>query len=164
MSGGLRISCFDACALQEDDLAAAGVVAHRVGFQSTSSVWRTTRGFDMAVPSFINFNPRPPCGGRPLLYLRQPAQKNFNPRPPCGGRRPALMRPAIKEVFQSTSSVWRTTWVTKAAQANNRNFNPRPPCGGRQRSRKGRAPAAHFNPRPPCGGRPYAPPCRAGHV
>lgn len=42
MSGGLRISCFDACALQEDD---------------TRRFWTKPLG--------RYFNPRPPCGGRP---------------------------------------------------------------------------------------------------
>ena len=37
---------------------------------------------------FINFNPRPPCGGRPATTrpISRPT-RNFNPRPPCGGRR-----------------------------------------------------------------------------
>ena len=57
-----------------------------------------------------NFNPRPPCGGRPLSVISSrrtpiisihvlrveddartpqisPCSLNFNPRPPCGGRR-----------------------------------------------------------------------------
>ena len=34
---------------------------------------------------------------------------NFNPRPPCGGRRgPSRTSPCVV-IFQSTSSVWRTT-------------------------------------------------------
>ena len=35
----------------------------------------------------LNFNPRPPCGGRPHDYkLSALRDTNFNPRPPCGGR------------------------------------------------------------------------------
>ena len=93
----------------EDDLLIVAVLCTRTKFQSTSSVWRTTRragprtwsaGISIHVlrveddaqsrPSHLecrNFNPRPPCGGRPADD-RQAA---------CGGR------------FQSTSSVWRTT-------------------------------------------------------
>ena len=34
---------------------------------------------------------------------------NFNPRPPCGGRRVPLNVEKVTALFQSTSSVWRTT-------------------------------------------------------
>ena len=34
------------------------------GFQSTSSVWRTTLRISNSTRSLSNFNPRPPCGGR----------------------------------------------------------------------------------------------------
>ena len=44
-----------------------------------------------------------PCAPR----TEQPAY--FNPRPPCGGRRIPRKGTTNKEVFQSTSSVWRTT-------------------------------------------------------
>ena len=56
----------------------------------------------------------------------------FNPRPPCGGRPPD--GPASErrlKVFQSTSSVWRTTCSQGKDQAEKHYFNPRPPCGGR---------------------------------
>ncbi len=87
MSGGLRISCFDACALQEDD---------------TRRFWTKPLG--------RYFNPRPPCGGRPVSYVdRKTAQQNFNPRPPCGGRLSKETGKPWAGVFQSTSSVWRTT-------------------------------------------------------
>ena len=33
-----------------------------------------------------DFNPRPPCGGRPGLFGRYHDIAYFNPRPPCGGR------------------------------------------------------------------------------
>lgn len=68
MSGGLRISCFDACALQEDD---------------TRRFWT------------------------------KPLGRYFNPRPPCGGRRGELLEQAADKLFQSTSSVWRTTAKTE---------------------------------------------------
>ena len=79
-----------------------------------------------------HFNPRPPCGGRhgislflvtissisihvlrveddfPLKPLPMP-HLNFNPRPPCGGRPTNIMINIHFCLFQSTSSVWRTT-------------------------------------------------------
>ena len=81
-----------------------------------------------------HFNPRPPCGGRPSLanarallakisirvlrveddkYRRAASipSRHFNPRPPCGGRREDCMVDEQGNVFQSTSSVWRTIIV-----------------------------------------------------
>ena len=168
-------------------------------FQSTSSVWRTTianrqiaqtstisihvlRVEDDASSNMVNnvdedFNPRPPCGGRPqaaeadaqetLISIhvlrveddRLPSfapllEGYFNPRPPCGGRRIVQMQHSMFQQFQSTSSVWRTTetgenrrelWaisihvlrVEDDKRAAHRAmdeiyFNPRPPCGGRR--------------------------------
>ena len=37
--------------------------------------------------TFTHFNPRPPCGGRPVDPPPLCAIRYFNPRPPCGGRR-----------------------------------------------------------------------------
>ena len=122
-------------------------------FQSTSSVWRTT----------------PHCGYcGPLL-------RYFNPRPPCGGRPVKAGRIIDNGQFQSTSSVWRTTLITstrgKRAHISIHvlrvedddfveivkeilpYFNPRPPCGGRRKPYAGYSAAPDFNPRPPCGGR-----------
>ena len=144
-------------------------------FQSTSSVWRTTpevrkethvvdisihvlRVEDDPPPTkeggpHADFNPRPPCGGRPLTIASDTgpqaisihvlrveddrtagagnhAHANFNPRPPCGGRH------------------------TRCKNQNQRqHFNPRPPCGGRLYARRNGVKIRYFNPRPPCGGR-----------
>ena len=214
-------------------------------FQSTSSVWRTTPcGLSVIVESSISihvlrveddnggmldsasssdFNPRPPCGGRPhaLASLcrrgrfqstssvwrttRRPAGQrvaagisihvlrveddphklfclvlcsDFNPRPPCGGRPSAQTLLASHLSFQSTSSVWRTTPGAQPLATTPGYFNPRPPCGGRRFTSSLSPPAGefqstssvwrttrnvgvldfnhpYFNPRPPCGGRRY---------
>ncbi len=58
----------------------------------------------------MDFNPRPPCGGRPVACRSVRGQGiDFNPRPPCGGR---LVEYDI-------------------AALDRQDFNPRPPCGGR---------------------------------
>ena len=131
MSGGLRISCFDACALQEDD---------------TRRFWTKPLG--------RYFNPRPPCGGRrpnstytwdnckiSIHVLRveddmflDSSELNsiyFNPRPPCGGRPHLTPHGYLFYQFQSTSSVWRTTSAPPCMVPKCSYFNPRPPCGGR---------------------------------
>ena len=126
-------------------------------FQSTSPVWRTTLTDRLRPIITINFNPRPPCGGRrgqydiksipkgisihvprvedDLLPLsNQRWKRYFNPRPPCGGRLTQLLRQQFLCQFQSTSPVWRTTqWSIKSDNFMS-NFNPRPPCGGRRRN------------------------------
>ena len=160
----------------EDDIFDTKVNGKTVPFQSTSSVWRTTRGRRISITGFRDFNPRPPCGGRPSYVIL------FHPLP----------------AFQSTSSVWRTTPLTEADarkwaisihvlrveddetghavamsipisihvlrveddrpvgvhRDQQADFNPRPPCGGRRHPRVYVAAYPHFNPRPPCGGRP----------
>ena len=140
------------------------MVTERFGhlvFQSTSSVWRTTHcrqpahlqhvisihvlrvEDDISLCAFFpfrsDFNPRPPCGGRPrICRLRKQyapisihvlrveddgiaiaafaAMGYFNPRPPCGGRRRSSNGPCPMAEFQSTSSVWRTTTPCSAVR------------------------------------------------
>ena len=78
-------------------------------FQSTAPVWgRLQHGGDLGRAAG-NFNPRPPCGGRP--QFRQFAQ-NVTPISIHGPRVGADVAPA-------------------ANAAGAFYFNPRPPCGGR---------------------------------
>ncbi len=103
-----------------------------IRFQSTPPVWGATKSgvSDGCKPPY--FNPRPPCGGRPVRLLGPLwVLLNFNPRPPCGGRRR----------FKSSS------------RTHDFNFNPRPPCGGRLDTFGLYLSIVYFNPRPPCGGR-----------
>ena len=61
-------------------------------------------------PGRGDFNPRPPCGGRPHAPAGYgPGRGDFNPRPPCGGRLYALQRMGGTAVFQSTPPVWGAT-------------------------------------------------------
>ena len=100
-------------------------------FQSTSSMWRTTSAHSKGrnqrpisihvlhvedddfyrVIGFgaVNFNPRPPCGGRRIQRQDRQGHYDFNPRPPCGGRRSDIFPIPRFCLFQSTSSMWRTT-------------------------------------------------------
>ena len=101
-----------------------------------------------------NFNPRTPCGVRPirgdcpvfhnfisihaplagcdeLRDLQSVTERDFNPRTPCGVRpRCPSMRP-------------RPAY-----------FNPRTPCGVRRFPSSARSTESNFNPRTPCGVRP----------
>ena len=79
---------------------------------------------------------------------------NFNPRPPRGGRPEVALRIATPITFQSTSSARRTTrWQIRYADYP-ADFNPRPPRGGRPFSLEiSSGVIVDFNPRPPRGGR-----------
>ena len=78
-------------------------------FQSTSPVRGTTPPAGIPASSDIDFNPRPPCGGRPLFLLYEVLRHDFNPRPPCGGRRTHRKSSPLLLLFQSTSPVRGTT-------------------------------------------------------
>ena len=100
-------------------------------FQSTPSVGRATVTGETDSDLVIDFNPRPPWGGR--RYRRKISCLNchFNPRPPWGGR-PAQGGRKFKSCkFQSTPSVGRATRPNLFRLQYRRNFNPRPPWGGR---------------------------------
>ena len=79
-------------------------------FQSTPSVWRETtsvpsgstvisisihslrvegdgKGVHLDHNAVSDFNPLPPCGGRPKDQISLRLTRYFNPLPPCGGRR-----------------------------------------------------------------------------
>ena len=102
----------------------------------------------------LNFYPRPPCGGRPVLPKNhRPSVHDFYPRPPCGGRLLLLRYQPRRRKFLSTPSVRRATIVLSfllflieisihalRAEGDSArliltsalwNFYPRPPCGGR---------------------------------
>ena len=77
-------------------------------FQSTLPVWGATPGIRPFCPGPENFNPRSPCGERPLPVLPWAWSSNFNPRSPCGERLGRRTGPVL--VYH---------------------FNPRSPCGER---------------------------------
>ena len=60
--------------------------ARKRQFQSTLPVWgATTRPGELSGQS-LHFNPRSPCGERPLTDIVLTDTDNFNPRSPCGER------------------------------------------------------------------------------
>ena len=123
-------------------------------FQSTSSVWRTTTLY----PDSTSYD----CISIHVLRVEDDSRcfalvnriLNFNPRPPCGGRRLSPRPFLTRALFQSPSSVWRTTSPSAAivllarisipvlrveddlgypgGSQQRKDFNPRPPCGGRR--------------------------------
>ena len=77
----------------------------------------------------------------------------FNPRPPCGGRRFLRYDCIVKSLFQSTSPVWRTTYIN-AAFIGRKHISIHVPRVEDDKPRGNKLPRLpYFNPRPPCGGR-----------
>ena len=72
---------------EEDDRTLHFLSTRGQEFQSTSSARRTTTGWRKFTFCAINFNPRPPRGGRQLEAAQLGLLVYFNPRPPRGGRR-----------------------------------------------------------------------------
>ena len=60
-------------------------------------------------PSPPYFNPRSPCGERPVSTRECPSPPYFNPRSPCGERPEAAIKDALNITFQSTLSLRRAT-------------------------------------------------------
>ena len=144
-------------------------------FQSPSSVWRTTvagevhqnfavisiRVLRVEDDQFRMYQPQNVPISIPVLRVEDDkvalkiwrCRLHFNPRPPCGGRPPPQVPVTVSLLFQSTSSVRRTTQpgggplrccaisihVLRVEDDDDQpvtrlhvnNFNPRPPCGGR---------------------------------
>ena len=102
-------------------------------FQSTHPMRGATPPLTISIHRASDFNPRTPCGVRPVFEPLVKCISDFNPRTPCGVRHGNL-------IFAHRSS---------------RNFNPRTPCGVRRLSMQPQLRIVHFNPRTPCGVRRF---------
>ena len=124
-----------------------------------------------------DFNPRSPCGERPLCADGSPlACRYFNPRSPCGERQfmghfhslnPPIsihallaesdsMRPvrlSDRTDFNPRSPCGERPWASSRHSKHSWNFNPRSPCGERPVINFFQQLPGNFNPRSPCGER-----------
>ena len=170
-------------ALREEGDAALKLPGHRCClFQSTPSARRATGWSKSSWPLPINFNPRPPRGGRPSaklywdflfcisihalreegdfrLSFRWSMLAKFQSTPSA---RRATVSPcaawASHARFQSTPSARRATFIRWALSRRSFYFNPRPPRGGRRQNHCCHPDRpCYFNPRPPRGGRHLRP-------
>ena len=122
-------------------------------FQSTPPVWGATALHLFPETHSVDFNPRPPCGGRHLLFRKfffyavisihaprvggdwtaasAPTRRShFNPRPPCGGR-PMICSALVRSKgFQSTPPVWGATSSLIVPQLSIVVFQSTPPVWG----------------------------------
>ena len=75
----------------------------------------------------------------------------FNPRTPCGVRPIMRGRACMPTLFQSTHSLRSATLVSFGIVNVPHGFNPRTPCGVRLQNKKQFDNLTSFNPRTPCG-------------
>ena len=89
-------------------------------------------------------------------------EQDFNPLPPCGGRPVKHDRVFCKIISIHSLRVegdliavqrWRETANGTKPIDTRCDFNPLPPCGGRLYGLQHSLTPLHFNPLPPCGGR-----------
>ena len=127
--------------------------AHRK-FQSTPPVRGATRARVAEGRGYLHFNPRPPCGGRPVIsganadlgvFQSTPPVRGATQRPQrqhgrhvisihaprAGGDVPPLSFPSVAVIsIHAPRAGGDATEYTYQAHIYS-NFNPRPPCGGR---------------------------------
>ena len=109
------------------------IVTAEVGlFQSTPPVWGATLSVHI-VPMGLRISIHAPRVGGDGGHAHMPSQhSDFNPRPPCGGRPLIIRYVSCSFQFQSTPPVWGATIHVSVNGDPRFDFNPRPPCGGRQ--------------------------------
>ena len=72
-----------------------------------------------------------PCGERRGSLPPPPCMGSFNPRSPCGERPIGNFYYTLVYQFQSTLPVWGATFARFTTTALHGDFNPRSPCGER---------------------------------
>ena len=101
-------------------------------FQSTPSVGRATFILSFIMIYSLNFNPRPPWGGRHRVGAFFGCPIKFQSTPSVGRATQGFFENLIESIkFQSTPSVGRATLFHLFGADSRSNFNPRPPWGGR---------------------------------
>ena len=112
----------------------------------------------MTVPTgawaLLDFNPRPPRGGRLPKSGTFRFLLIFQSTPPArGATSHSASRNSSQGKFQSTPPARGATPPARPRRSPRRYFNPRPPRGGRRTDTAALRRLTHFNPRPPRGGR-----------
>ena len=125
--------------------AAISIHAPHAGRDGTSAI---------GLPSYGHFNPRAPCGARPVQQAPPAARYNrFQSTRPMRGATVTRVVTLVTIVISihaphAGRDIWREPPWSPA-----RYFNPRAPCGARQPRRRSEGPVRYFNPRAPCGAR-----------
>ena len=88
------------------------------------------------------------------VRVRRRRAKNFNPRTPCGVRPIRGDCPVFHNFISIHAPLAGCDELRDLQSVTERDFNPRTPCGVRPRCPSMRPRPAYFNPRTPCGVRP----------
>ena len=124
-------------------------------FLSTPSARRATRIVQQSTRNGKNFYPRPPRGGRQMIFFPVVwSFRNFYPRPPRGGRPAVAVSVTSIFLFLSTPSARRATIIFSRVFGNGgisiHALREEGDCGTPDIGSHG----PYFYPRPPRGGRP----------
>ena len=104
-----------------------------------------------------DFNPRAPCGARPIICAFRVNYKRFqSTRPVWGATRKWPIACCQGSISIHAPRVGRDVHPLRR-RAGGRHFNPRAPCGARRTVMKTDLLQSNFNPRAPCGARPLWP-------
>ena len=108
----------------------------------------------------IHFNPRTPCGVRPLQDRYQPKAYQFQSTHPLRGATKSINGVTIVWLISIHAPLAGCDYIRAKTGTGRPNFNPRTPCGVRPDKTVMCAVWENFNPRTPCGVRPHvtAPP------
>ena len=98
-----------------------------------------------------HFNPRTPCGVRPLCCRTYCTTHPFQSTHPLRGATRGIPLRCHFDGFQSTHPLRGATLTAINVLRDDRDFNPRTPCGVRHLSNGQSSSPCDFNPRTPCG-------------
>ena len=122
-------------------------------FQPTRPLRGATQMTCVSLPPCLDFNPRAPCGARPMLPRRfNGITLHFNPRAPCGARPRKSNNCGLSYRFQPTRPLRGATWNKIPSNFVNADFNPRAPCGARHQPTQAGVDHAAFQPTRPLRG------------
>ena len=117
-------------------------IATMLGFQSTRPLRGATRP-PHPLPRLTKFQSTRPLRGATYCWrCRCCSHYNFNPRAPCGARPLSAIYATTFLLFQSTRPLRGATTLDNRSCNQPYHFNPRAPCGARRRSE----PALHLPP------------------
>ena len=123
-------------------------------FQSTAPVWGPTfLSSDGVNITHISIH-GPRVGADAIRKVCPAGLLDFNPRPPCGGRQNSQYQTCEHNQFQSTAPVWGPTVPNRLVWTHWEISIHGPRVGADQMVSVPLALLPNFNPRPPCGGRP----------
>ena len=133
---------------------ARGRIFFLTKFQSTHPLRGATPATPVTSGTAGYFNPRTPCGVRPVVECDSTFKALFQSTHPLrGATAPHDVVPRV-EAISIHAPLAGCDPVGSRLTIHLRNFNPRTPCGVRRRSTRSQGRTRYFNPRTPCGVRP----------